>query len=384
MEPLKNLFRTEAVLHIAGQLEKVGLFHAKKELQKILNKIDSLELKERVKLIAETLATIFPNDIHQSYRFIEKTLAPIKEKKALGNEMNDYFALNPEGLHGFLLWPFTEFIASHGLDHPQESLQLLKKITILFTGEFAIRPFIIKYQDQIYEELYHWAQDENEHIRRLASEGSRPRLPWGIKIESAILEPSKGIKILELLKYDDSLYVRKSVANHLNDITKDNPEIALKIFKKWKKELKPIHKNKIEWIIKHGGRNLIKAGHPQMLQLIGVNSKTPLKLKNPLLNKKTVKIGETVELSTLIENPDKKSHKMILDYKIYYIRPSGKQTTKIFKGNTQIIKAHQKVPLKIKIPFKNSSIRTHFAGLHQIEIYFNGNPIKKLSVILKK
>ena len=219
MEPFKNIFRKESLEHIILQCEKAGLPLARKELNKVIPKLSSLELKERVHLIKDTLKTILPSKPKQAFPIIKRMLAPLNSRQALGNSAEQTFHLNQEGLEGFLLWPFSEYVSDMGIEDLELSMDLLKEITQRFTSEFAIRPFILKYDKKIYSILMKWTNDSSEHVRRLCSEGSRPRLPWGMKLTNAVEDPSLGIKLLEKLKYDDSLYVRKSVANHLNDIS---------------------------------------------------------------------------------------------------------------------------------------------------------------------
>jgi len=217
-----------------------------------------MELKERVHFLKDALREILPANPKKSFKIIDKMLAPLSDRSGLGNSAADTFALNPRGLEGFLLWPFAEYVAEVGIEHIDLSLNILKEITQRFTAEFAIRPFIHRYPKIVYPELLKWTNSESEHVRRLCSEGSRPRLPWGMKLDNAVTDPTQGIELLDKLKYDDSMYVRKSVANHLNDVSKDHPDVAINIFKRWIKQVPKMEQAKIVEVEINDTRNLYK------------------------------------------------------------------------------------------------------------------------------
>ena len=384
MEPFKNIIREESVLYLADQLKRAGIKNAVKRLKQIIPLLEDLELKERVNLIKETLKILLSDSPLMAFKQIEKLLAPLNNRKGLGNKSEHTFKLNPQGLDGFMLWPVSEYVADVGLDHVDASLKLLQKITRRFTAEFAIRPFLINDPQTVYSTLQLWTTHSCEHIRRLCSEGTRPRLPWGLRLQSAVLDPTTGIAILEKLKYDESLYVRKSVANHLNDITRDHPQLVIKLLKRWSKEAPNEHQKKIEWIIKHAGRNLIKAGDPTMLKLIGVNTKAPLVLTRLASSLKTLKIGDTLIISGIIKNPDDRAHLMLLDYEIEYFKTRGKVSKKVFKGKKAKLFSKENFHFELKIRFQDNSVRTHFSGPHKINFLLNGINQKVINIRLCK
>lgn len=378
MEPFKNIYRKESILHIAHFFEKEKLPKVSFKLKQLIPQIQNYELKERVHLIKDVLKEELPKDPLKAFKIIEKLLAPLPDRPGLGNGSDHTFALNPKGLDGFLLWPFSEYISEVGLKHINESLKLLKEITQRFTAEFAIRPFIINHPDKTYKILIHWTQDQNEHVRRLCSEGSRPKLPWGMKLSNAVKDPSAGIEILELLKYDDSLYVRKSIANHLNDISKDHPKLVIKLFKEWLKSSPKIHHNKIHWIVKHAGRTLIKKGNPEMLKILGVNHEANLSFTRIKIDRNKIKVGDVIFISGTIMNLDSKNHKLILDYKIEFTKENGRVTSKIFKGLKANLNGNEKLDFKLKVPFKNNSVRRIHIGKYAINLMINGKIQKTL------
>ena len=218
----------------------------------IARELDALELKPRVHRVRDQLRAQLPEDYLKALKILLK-------------------AVKRGNLDGFDLWPFTEFVQTYGLDHPELSLEALYVLTEKFTGEFAVRPFLKKHPKLTQDFLMKCATDANVHVRRWVSEGTRPRLPWGERLNAFIEQPKTTLPLLEKLKHDSELYVRKSIANHLNDIAKDHPEVVLGVLKKWKSGAPEIHADKIEWIIHRSLRSLIKAGHPGALTLIGAS-----------------------------------------------------------------------------------------------------------------
>jgi 3-methyladenine DNA glycosylase AlkC len=375
MEPFKNIIRAESIEHIIMQFEKIGLAVAREVLKTTIPKLNALELKDRVLLVKDSLKLILPTDPKKSFLVIHKMLAPMPERSGLGNGADHSFGLNPKGLDGFLLWPFSEYVADVGIDHLDDSLIILKEITQRFTAEFAIRPFILKYPKSVYKTLSSWSTDESEHVRRLCSEGARPRLPWGIKLTNAVIDPQDGIKILEKLKFDESLYVRKSVANHLNDISKDHPEIVIKLLAQWLKLAPKKHLTKIQWIVSQAGRTLIKKGHPEMLKLMGVNHEAKLKVSRVKQSQKKIKIGESLVVQGEIQNLEKKDLSCILDYQVGYARASGKVGLKVFKGKKSTITARGSICFEFKINFSSNSLRKIYPGTHHVSLLLNGKEV---------
>ncbi len=268
----KHWISPELVKKLGAEIKKNYSAFDLKQFQKIIPCLTSLELKPRVQLIRDELANLLPKD----FRLASSILLKASES---------------EKLKGFDLWAITEFIQVYGLKHHKISLEALYILTNKFTCEFAIRPFLINHQHATLKQLEIWTQDKNYHVRRWVSEGSRPRLPWGEKLTAFVKDPTLTLPLLEKLKYDPELYVRKSVANHLNDITKDHPKLITVLLKKWKTEAKSESTDKIDrinWIIRHALRVLIKKGNADALALMGVKTHAKIKVQNLKLNKKNL------------------------------------------------------------------------------------------------
>lgn len=330
---------------------------SKSEVRRITVSLQPLELRARVKLIARELRAVLPDHF----------------PKALAKVMQ---IARAENLDSFALWPATEFIQLHGLDHIDESLEAMHELTQRFTAEFCIRPFINKHGDLIYRKIMRWARDPNEHVRRLLSEGTRPRLPWGEKLTQADKDPRRSLEILELLKFDESLYVRKSVGNHLNDISKNHPDVVVKTLQKWRKQVSPRFEKEFKFICNRALRTLIKDGHQGALAFAGVEldrkkiASSPLKLK-----KSRLQMGEHLEMTFSIRNPSKKKIRFIADYVIYFMKSDGELTPKVFKLKSGLLEPGMEISILKKHAFRPITTRKYYAGEHRVAIKLNGQEL---------
>ena len=214
----------------------------------------------------------------------------------------------------------------YGQDHFVESLDALHYLTRFSSGEFAIREFLKRDLVRTLTVMERWSRDENEHVRRLASEGSRPRLPWSFRLEALVADPSPTSTILENLRADPSLYVRKSVANHLNDISKDHPDWMLARLKSW--DLAHPH---TQWIAKRAARTLIKAGHQPALGLFNFGSKPAVRLADFKITPTRLKLGQALEFSFTLTSTASRQQPLAIDYLIHYVKASGGTSAKVFK-----------------------------------------------------
>jgi 3-methyladenine DNA glycosylase AlkC len=260
---------------------------------------------------------------------------------------------------------FADFVEVFGLDDFDTSISALEFFTQFGSGEFAIRHFLVKYEKETLRQMLLWAKSDNYHIRRLASEGCRPRLPWGIALIKYKQNPQPILEILEILKDDEEEYVRRSVANNLNDICKDNPQIALSLVEKW---LKNANANLVK-ISKHGLRTLLKQGNQKALELFGIDSSHKGTIELFDLQKNLVKVGQDLEFSFQLTNPQKNNIR--LEYAIYFLMKNGKFSKKIFQiASKQLEKG--KFFFKKKHSFREISTRQYYLGEHKIAIILNG------------
>ncbi|MGY8902463.1 MAG: DNA alkylation repair protein [Flavobacteriales bacterium] len=258
--PLKLLLDQEAVTQLAQNIHFVHpSFQTSLFVDETLQNIEALGLKERSAHIAMSLKTFLPNVYSEALEILLKSLTP-PLKATEGN-----------GLAGLFYMPHCRFIEEFGgdlsynnnVDPFDVSMSAQYKLTTRFTCEYSVRPFLAKDESRTLQLFYQWMNDENPHVRRLCSEGTRPRLPWAKKLDSFISNPEPCIPILERLKDDPDLYVRRSVANHVGDIAKDNLEVALSLCEKWLKN----PSSELKWVIRHALRNPVKRNVKRAIEL---------------------------------------------------------------------------------------------------------------------
>lgn len=279
-----------------------------------------------------------------------------------------------DGLKGMT---FPDYVEVYGLNHLKESLAALKHMTKYSSSEFAIRPFIIKYKKEAMKAMLTWSKDHNEHVRRLSSEGCRPRLPWAMALPAFKQDPSLVLPILENLRVDESLYVRKSVANNINDITKDNPVIALDLSQRWYGGHE--HTN---WMIKHGLRTLLKNGNEQALQIIGFDDKARFEVSGFNLSNDRVKMGESFQFDFKISNLESNEAFAKVGFVVSYQKANGSLSDKIFHVAEKDFASTDAVLFNKKLSFKDLTTRKHHPGLHRIGVLVNGKKLAEKEFIL--
>ncbi|MEN0058484.1 MAG: DNA alkylation repair protein [Bdellovibrio sp.] len=338
--------------------------------EKLLPQLKSLELKARIGLICDFLHAHLPTDYRKALRILLKAVS------------RPQAGIQP--LTGFDLWPVTEFVQRYGLDKKDfdESLQALHELTQKFTAEFAIRPFLIEDEKYTLKVLHRWTQDSEVSVRRLVSEGTRPRLPWGQQLKSFIKDPAPTLPLLEDLKYDEELFVRKSVANHLNDISKDHPSLTLKIIQRWLQEAPTEHQAKIRWIARHSLRTLLKKGHPQALKIFGYKTNHRARIGKLKISQKQIVIGENLDFSFEISSSS--PTQVMIDYLVHYKKANGSNAAKVFKLTTKKLKAGEILLVQKKHSFKLVTTRTYYPGIHYLEIMIKGQLAGKVRFELKE
>ncbi|PAJ75414.1 hypothetical protein CJF42_05435 [Pseudoalteromonas sp. NBT06-2] len=362
---MKNNLSEHAVNRIAHALSKsISDFDTQLFQTQALSGLLSLELKERVIHIINVMHTFLPLDFKET----AKILLLVKNNWDYGDSNDSYSS--------FAAWPIIDYVSIFGIEYKKESLELLKQLTGLFSSEFAIRAFIVKYPDYCLLKFKDWIYDKDEHVRRLVSEGTRPRLPWGMQIKAFILDPSSNLPLLTKLKSDPSLYVRRSVANHLNDIAKDNPDIVINLCKQWQKN----KMNKQEqWVIKHATRSLVKAGHKDVFTLLGYTTDPKIKIEKFNLTCDKIKQGGQLHFDLLLHSTSRNKQNIVIDYAIHFVKANGKTKPKVFKLKTFKIDINANIELSKKHSFKAISTRKYYIGAHKLEILVNGQSIETKS-----
>jgi len=351
-EPLKYLYSKKFYAHISEVfVETIPGFDEKQFVKLIFTKEwEKYELKERMKHTSKVLHQFLPAKFSQAAKILIKTCKKFEAEPYCNYRLEFMF--------------FPDYIETYGMEDLKSSLKAMESITQLTSCEFAIRPFIIKYPKEAMDKVLAWSKHKNLDVRRLASEGSRPRLPWAMALPDFKKDPTKILPILENLKEDDSEYVRRSVANNLNDISKDHPKVLLKIAKKWKGISK-----ETDAIIKHASRTLLKAGDPAIMKYYGLDTKG-VTVDNFKVIKPKVKVGEYVKFEFDL-NLSKKKY-LRLEYAIHFLLKNGKQNKKVFKISEKDYAKDSTTRVERGHSFKPISTRTYYEGVHGVSIIING------------
>ncbi len=371
MELMKNGLGPAAVERIAQALSHTQSlkqsFDPVAFKQQATSTLAELELKQRVQHIIDTLHDFLPSGFEQAVH----CLLELPEHWDSGDA--------DDPLRSFAAWPIIDYIGYHGVDHPQVSLPALQKLTGLFSAEFAIRPFLIKHPALCQEHFKQWIKHDDEHVRRLVSEGSRPRLPWGIQLKPYVQDPSDNLPWLEALKDDDSLYVRRSVANHLNDISKDHPQVVIELCQSWY----PTADEKVKWLIKHGLRSLIKSGQPEVFPLLGYSRNIQLKTSDLKLKTPGLTLGESLAFELTLESCAQSTQTMVVDFALHLVKANGKTAAKVFKWKTVTLAPNQTLTIEKQHAIKKITTRRYYSGEQVLEILINGKPVAQTTFALK-
>ncbi|MBV1933738.1 MAG: DNA alkylation repair protein [Parvibaculaceae bacterium] len=328
--------------------------------------LDELELKQRATLIRKALEETLPSDFTEACKLMIAAMHPASDIDLSGTVMD------ADGVRGWAIMSMAEYVSEHGLDDYETSLETLKELTKRFTAELAIRAFFISNTPHTLTHVERWARDENHHVRRLASEGSRPRLPWALRLPEFIADPTPVVALLETLKDDPEEYVRRSVANNLNDIAKDHPDLVADIARRWLKGASPARKK----LVKHACRTLIKQGHTKTLEAFGY-SEPVLSVGEITLKNATVELGSHLEFEVSITSDSPSTQPLIIDYVIHHQKANGTTSPKVFKWKTLDLPAGKSLTVSKKHAVKPITTRVYYAGLHQVEIQINGKSFGK-------
>ena len=367
-EAFKNWLNKDVISLMASHFAKhYANFNQHGFIDDATDNLDSLELKARTKQITQAMIQHLPDDFETAGDILLASLG-----KPLGDSVSDS-TTDEQGIAGWAIMSLTYYVALQGQEHFDYSMTLLKAMTKRATAEFDIRFFLISAPTKTLATLNSWINDNDHHIRRLVSEGTRPRLPWGMQLRQFIDDPSPIIKLLEQLKDDPSEYVRRSVANSLNDISKDHPDLVADITEQW---LLNASKDR-QRLLRHACRTLLKAGHTKTLSLFGFKP-VALKSASLIVSKKEVILGESLEFELELHSESKTAQSLMVDYIIHHQKANGKISAKVFKLRTMTLLANKPLQLVKKHAIKPISTRKYYPGLHSLEIMINGQSVAKV------
>jgi 3-methyladenine DNA glycosylase AlkC len=361
-EPFKNLINKQVVETMAGHFAlHYSDFDKQAFIATATNGLELLELKARTEHITQAMIEHFPADFEQAAKILLASLAPAQADK------QSLEAIGDKGISGWAVMILSNYVALQGQGHFDLAMMLLKEMTKRASSEFAIRYFILQSPELTLAVFKDWVKDPDQHVRRLVSEGSRPRLPWAMQLPIFIEDPRPVIALLEQLKDDPEEYVRRSVANNLNDIAKDHPELVADIAQKW---LQAASKNR-QRLVRHACRTLIKNGHKKTLAALGYTSPAIHSAKVSVLTPKLL-FGEALEFSLSLQSNASETQPLMIDYIVHHQKASGLTSAKVFKWSSTNLIPRKTLTLQKKHPIKQITTRVYYAGLHGLEVVVNG------------
>jgi 3-methyladenine DNA glycosylase AlkC len=320
---------------------------------------EELSLKQRMRKTTEVLHTFLSKELPVALRSICDLVEHLK------NNLDTEYSLE----YLFL----ADYVALYAIENVEEAIQAMEVITTFTSCEFAIRPFFVKYPSRMLQQVILWTEHSNYHIRRLASEGSRPRLPWGEVLSQFVAQPEPLFEVLGKLKGDKSEYVRRSVANSLNDISKSHPDLVINTIKHWKGSSK-----ETDALIKHGVRTLLKAGNKEALELLGVSENPLLELHHFSVQTSKVTLGDYLAFQCNIANRSSVPVAVRIEYRVYFKRITKEEGSKVFKISEKTIQPNQEIVVNKRHSFKPITTRSYYPGLHGVAIIINGKEFERI------
>ncbi len=356
-EPLKNQFGIEIPQKIAAMIVGVSPnFATETFLNEVQDGYDDLDLMPRGWKIAEALHHHLPSNYEEAANVLIASLGPkLQETKQAG-------------MAPFLYLPHVLFVAKYGLEHFEASMQAQYELTQRFTAEFSIRPFLERYPEATLARLKTWTQDPSAHVRRLVSEGTRPRLPWAPRLREFQKNPYPVLELLDLLKDDPELYVRRSVANNLNDIGKDHPSLLVEVAHRWLADAT----DERRWLIRHALRSAVKRADPGAIAALGFRDGVTASIGKVSITPKPVVIGNSISIVFEITNIGSQPQRLLADLRIHFVKANRKTSPKVFKLKTVELAPRETKQLGKVISLADMTTRKHYPGSHSIEILLNG------------
>jgi 3-methyladenine DNA glycosylase AlkC len=354
MALLKDLYSPSFYKNLANTLSSVmPSFNKQRFISQIFTgDFNDKELKARMRHTSAVLHNFMPADFKTAAKVLEKLIHQLR-KTGTGEDGLAYMFI-------------PDYIERYGLDDFKTAVDALEATTQFVSCEFAVRPFLLNFNGKMISRMKKWSEHENFKVRRLASEGIRPRLPWAMAIPALKKDPSLILPILENLKNDPSEFVRRSVANNLNDIAKDHPDLVIGLARKWRGISK-----ETDAVVKHGSRTLLKKGHADILSHYGLDGKH-IQISHFTIQTPVVKRGEDLIFSFRVLNGDKKKQIVRLEYGLYYMKSNGQWSKKVFKISEREYGAGVKVIVERKQSFRKITTRVFYPGKHKLTIIVNG------------
>ncbi|MGJ8586015.1 MAG: DNA alkylation repair protein [Marinosulfonomonas sp.] len=336
------------------------LFDAEKFQRLALDGLEKLELKQRSEQFSHAIDGAMSGSYEETVTALLSALRPEGDPDSGTAQPDD------TGISGFGVMALTSFVSRNGLHMPEFSLEALAKMTSRFSSEFDVRPFFVTHPELTLNTAKAWALDGNMHVRRLASEGCRPLLPWGIRLHDFVADPSPILPILTALRDDPEDYVRRSVANNLNDIAKNQPDLVAGIAADWLQSADTNRKR----LVKHACRTLLKKGHPGALAAFGFGAPDLASFRLEI-GADTVVLGDDVALTLILTNGAQRQ-KMLIDYVMHFMRANGRLSAKVFKWTELTLDPGETRVLTKTHPYRKVTTRKDYPGMQKVTVQING------------
>lgn len=350
-EPLKYMVDREVVEEIAARVAaEAPEFDVGRFTSDVMALLPDLELKPRIEVIARRLRAGLADDWRQALAVV---VAVAKAEPPIG---------------GFAAWPLCTFVEIFGVDDPEASLPAMEHLTKRASCEFAIRPFLRDHWDAAYAQLTAFTENADESVRRLPSEGTRPRLPWGMGIPRLKDDPGPGLALLEHLRHDPSETVRRSVANHLNDIAKDHSDLVTTTLRRWSRESGTDPK-----MVSHALRTLVKNGDAGALGVLGFTTDPDIAVERFEVTPAAVEMGDHIELTASLRSTATESQLLVIDFVIHHVNAAGATSPKVFKWTTLDLAPGEAATLRKRRLIQQASTRTYRSGTHTVELQVAGS-----------
>lgn len=348
-EPLKNMVGDQVVEELAERFSTATGLDTGAFARALKAELPALELKPRIEAIARRIDHLLPDDYPAALQRVVQV------------------AKQDPPIEGFAAWPLCTYVEIFGLAHPEESLAAMEHLTKRASCEFAVRPYLREHWELAYAKLEEFTRHPCADVRRLASEGMRPRLPWGASVARLGSDFGPGLALLERLRHDESETVRRSVANHLNDVSKSSPELAVATVERWSAEPKTDQR-----MLRHALRTLVKQGHPGALQALGYDSQAAVTVDHFSVSPAQVAMGDHITLEARITSTGTRSQRLVVDFIIHHITKSGQPSPKTFKWKTLELEAGESVTLTKRRLIQMATTRTYYAGTHLVQLQIAG------------
>lgn len=362
-DQLKTFFSLSLVTRLAGDIAAVDpAFPVRRFIGDATRGLDDLELLDRARLIAAALADHLPRPYPRALDVLLNSLG----------EEHDQDELMGVGMAPFYYLPHVTFVATAGLDHFDLSMQAQYELTKRFTAEFSIRPFIARDPERVFAVLRDWASDANAHVRRLVSEGTRLRLPWGQRVAWLDAHPERVIALLELLRDDPSSMVRRSVANNLNDIGKVRPDLLVGTAAAWLTDATADRRALVE----HALRGAVKRGLPEALRLLGYGGTPKVALEDVEFTPARVPIGGRVQMRFTLRSTARVRQDLLVDVAVHFVKARGATSRKVFKLRRLELAGGDRAELKAAFSLAIHTTRVPYPGAHAVDVVVNGQPLQ--------